>query len=277
MKLKLDKACHAIRKFTELKPSIGLVFGSGLGNIAETIKNPVFIPYHEIPEWPLSTVHGHDGRLVIGELEGQTVVAQQGRAHFFEGYSMQQITFPMRVMGSLGIKTVILTNAAGSCDHNYRKGDIMMLNDHINFPGMVGNNPLMGANDDSIGPRFLGLAQTYDKELRKKARAIAISNKIPLREGIYAALSGPHYETPAEIRMLKLIGANAVGMSTVHEVLVARHMGIRVMAFSGITDMAPDDVDTESESNHEEVIETGKILVPRFSTLLRALIKEIHL
>jgi purine-nucleoside phosphorylase len=271
-----EDAIRIIRERTDIIPEIGLVLGSGLGTLADTIENPVFIPYEDIPNWPLSTVHGHSGRLVIGTLEGRKVVAQQGRAHFYEGYSMQQITFPIRVMGFLGINTVILTNAAGGVDRSYKVGDIMLLNDHINFPGLAGHNPLMGANDESIGPRFVGLAQAYDRSLRVKARDLAKAHNLPMHEGVYAAVSGPAFETPAEIRMFQTIGANAVGMSTVHEVLVARHMGIRVMAFSGITNVAINQVDTEFETNHEEVLEAGKLLVPRLTTLLKALLKDMQ-
>jgi purine-nucleoside phosphorylase len=271
-----EDAIRIIRERTDIIPEIGLVLGSGLGTLADTIENPVFIPYEDIPNWPLSTVHGHSGRLVIGTLEGRKVVAQQGRAHFYEGYSMQQITFPIRVMGFLGINTVILTNAAGGVDRSYKVGDIMMLNDHINFPGLAGHNPLMGANDESIGPRFVGLAQAYDRSFRIKARELAKAHNLPMHEGVYAAVSGPAFETPAEIRMFQTIGANAVGMSTVHEVLVARHMGIRVMAFSGITNVAINQVDTEFETNHEEVLEAGKLLVPRLTTLLKALLKDMQ-
>jgi purine-nucleoside phosphorylase len=271
-----ENAISIIRERTDIIPEIGLVLGSGLGTLADTLENPVFIPYEDIPYWPLSTVHGHSGRLVIGTLEGCKVVAQQGRAHFYEGYSMEQITFPIRVMGFLGVKTVILTNAAGGVDRSYKVGDIMMLNDHINFPGLAGHNPLLGVNDDTIGPRFVGLAQAYDRELRVKARAIAKANNLPMHEGVYVAVSGPAFETPAEIRMFQTIGANAVGMSTVHEVLVARHMGIRVMAFSGITNVAINEVDSDFETNHEEVLEAGKLLVPRLTTLLKALLKDMR-
>jgi purine-nucleoside phosphorylase len=269
-----ETAVKIIRERTDIVPEFGLVLGSGLGPLADTIENPTFIPYEDIPKWPLSTVHGHSGRLVIGTLEGRQVIAQQGRAHFYEGYSMQQITFPIRVMGFLGIQTLILTNAAGGVDRSYHVGDIMMLNDHINMPGLAGHNPLIGPNDDDIGPRFVGLAQAYDRVLRHKAREVANANNLPLHEGVYAAVSGPAFETPAEIRMFQTIGANAVGMSTVHEVLVARHMGIRVAAFSGITNVAINQVDSDFETNHEEVLEAGELLVPRLTTLLRGILKE---
>jgi len=270
-----QNAVDAIRSKTTQTPTIGLVLGSGLGKLADTLENRTVIPYDEIPNWPKSTVHGHSGNLVIGDLEGQTVVAQQGRAHFYEGYTMKQITFPIQIMRLLGINTLILTNAAGGIDRNFNVGDVMLIQDHINFPGMAGNNPLMGLNDDSVGPRFVGMAQAYDRELRQKAREVAQENDIPMHEGVYAAVSGPAFETPAEIRMFGIIGANAVGMSTVHEVIVARHAGIRVMACSGITNVTIDQVDSDFETNHEEVLEAGLVIVPRLTTILRGVLRSL--
>lgn len=269
------QAVEQIRHKTSLQPQIGLVLGSGLGSLADTLENRVAIPYAEIPGWPLSTVHGHSGQLVIGHLEGQVVAAQQGRAHFYEGYTMQQVTFPIRVMHALGVNTVILTNAAGGLNKDYRVGDLMLLNDHINFVGMAGNNPLVGPNDDSIGPRFLGMAQTYDRDLRRLARQAANRSGITLHEGVYVCLAGPNFETPAEIRMLRGMGADAVGMSTVHEVIVARHAGMRVMACSGITNECIDQVDSEQETNHEEVLDAGKVLVPRLTAILRGVLRAL--
>lgn len=269
-----QKAVETIQQKTDLKPTIGLVLGSGLGTLADTLDNRVVIPYGEIPGWPKSTVHGHHGNLVIGELEGQIVAAQQGRAHYYEGYSMQEVTFPIRVMHFLGITTVILTNAAGGVNPDYRVGELMLIEDHINLPGMVGANPLMGPNDENIGERFVGLAQAYDRTLRTVAKDIATQNDVPLHSGVYCAVSGPSFETPAEIRMIRTIGADAVGMSTVHEVLVARHAGMRVMACSGITNEAIDAVDTEFETNHEEVLEAGKVIVPRLTTILKGVLKN---
>lgn len=270
-----QRAVEQIRLKTNLQPAIGLVLGSGLGGLADTLENRVAIPYAEIPGWPLSTVHGHSGQLVIGHLEGQVVAAQQGRAHFYEGYTMQQVTFPIRVMHALGVNTVILTNAAGGLNRNYRVGDLMLLNDHINFVGMAGNNPLVGPNDDSIGPRFLGMAQTYDRGLRQLAHQAAGEGGITLHEGVYVCLAGPNFETPAEIRMLRGMGADAVGMSTVHEVIVARHAGMRVMACSGITNECIDQVDSELETNHEEVLDAGKVLVPRLTAILRGVLRAL--
>ncbi len=267
-------AAEVIRERSSHKPAVGLVLGSGLGSLADSLADRVVIPYASIPGWPSSTVFGHQGNLVIGNLAGQTVAAQQGRAHFYEGYTMQELTFPIRVMQALGIGTVILTNAAGGINPTYAVGDVMLIEDHINFPGMVGANPLMGPNDDSLGERFVGLAQAYDRELRQLALEVAREEGIPLHSGVYCALSGPAFETPAEIRMLRMLGADTVGMSTVHEVLVARHGGLRVMACSGVTNVAIDTVDSAFETNHEEVLEAGKIIVPRLTAILKGVLKR---
>jgi purine-nucleoside phosphorylase len=270
-----DKAAAVIQNRTQLRPTIGLVLGSGLGGLADTLENRVVISYRDIPGWPQSTVPGHSGQLVIGHLEGCPVVAQQGRAHFYEGYTLQQVTFPMRVMHLLGVTMVILTNAAGGLNRDYQVGDLMLLNDHINFVGMGGHNPLVGPNDDSLGPRFPGMTQTYDRDLRQLARQIAREVGVRLHEGVYVCLSGPNYETPAEIRMLRTIGGDAVGMSTVHEVLVARHAGMRVMAYSGITNVCIDSVDTVLETSHEEVLDAGSILVPKLTAILRGVLRSL--
>lgn len=270
-----EKAADVIRQHTPQAPSVGLVLGSGLGSLADSLENRVAIPYKDIPGFPQSTVHGHSGQLVIGQLEGQTVIAQQGRAHFYEGYTTQEITFPIRVMLALGIHTLILTNAAGGINPAYAVGDLMLLNDHINFVGMTGSNPLMGPNDDTLGPRFVGMSQSYDRELRTLAHEAAKEAGIPLHEGVYTCLSGPNFETPAEIRMLRTIGSDTVGMSTVHEVLVARHQGIRVMACSGVTNVAIDSVDTDLDANHEEVLEAGVVIVPRLTAILRGVLKRL--
>ena len=270
-----EKAVSLIQDRITMQPAIGLVLGSGLGGLADTLTERVVIPYGEIPGWPQSTVPGHSGQLVIGRFEGKVVAAQQGRAHFYEGYSLQQVTFPIRVMHLLGIKTVILTNAAGGLNTTYRTGELMLLSDHINFAGMAGNNPLMGPNEDQFGPRFVGMVQTYDKDLRRLARDVAEKAGITLHQGVYVCLSGPNFETPAEIRMLRVLGGDAVGMSTVHEVLVARHMGMRVMACSGITNECIDSPDVELETNHEEVLDAGKVLVPKLTTILRGVIRAL--
>ncbi|MBL8164955.1 MAG: purine-nucleoside phosphorylase [Anaerolineae bacterium] len=268
-------AVELIRSRTSFRPEVGMVLGSGLGGLADTLTERVVIPYADIPGWPRSTVHGHSGNLVFGYLEGKPVVAQQGRAHFYEGYSMQQVTFPIRVMHLLGVKTLFLTNAAGGLNQNYRTGDLMLLNDHINFVGMVGSNPLMGPNDEQFGPRFLGMVQTYDRALRAVAKNVAREAGITLHEGVYVCLSGPNFETPAEIRMLRAIGGDAVGMSTAHEVLVARHAGMRVMACSGITNEGIDSPDVDLETNHEEVLDAGKVIVPRLTTILKGVLRHL--
>jgi purine-nucleoside phosphorylase len=270
-----DDAAAAVQARTSLKPAVGLVLGSGLGGLADTLEDQVAIPYEEIPGWPLSTVHGHSGKLVIGRLEGQIVVAQQGRAHFYEGYTMQQITMPIRIMRLLGAHTVILTNAAGGLNTDFVVGDLMLMNDHINFVGMAGLNPLVGPNDERFGPRFVGMTQSYDRHLRELAHQAAVEAGVTLREGVYVALAGPNFETPAEIRMLRMLGADAVGMSTVHEVLVARHAGMRVMACSGITNVAIDNINSNLEANHEEVLDAGKILVPKLTAVLKGVLKAM--
>lgn len=270
-----QKAVEVIRSKIRLQPTIGLVLGSGLGGLADAIEDAVSIAYEDIPGFPVSTVHGHSGRLVIGLLEGKPVLCQQGRTHFYEGYNMAQVTFAMRVMYFLGIETVILTNAAGGLNPHFHAGDLMLMTDHINFLGMSGSNPLMGKNDDTIGPRFPGMAQTYDRALRTLACQVAEEHGIPLQQGVYVGLSGPMFETPAEVRMLRILGADAVGMSTVNEVSVARHAGMRVLAFSSITNVAIDQIDTERETNHEEVLEIGAIIVPRLTALLRGVIRAM--
>ncbi len=270
-----DEAAAAVRERSSRQPRIGLVLGSGLGGLADALEQRDVIDSRELPGWPHSTVAGHSGNLVLGKLEGQSVVAQQGRVHFYEGYTPQQITFPVRVMIRLGIEILVLTNAAGGLRPDWRTGDLMLINDHINLTGMTGANPLMGPNDESFGPRFPGMSQAYDLELRQRAHQVAAQEDITLREGVYVCLSGPNFETPAEIRMLRVMGADAVGMSTAHEVVVARHAGIRVMACSGITNVAIDEVNSELEASHEEVLEAGLVLVPRLTALLRGVLRTL--
>lgn len=270
-----QNAIVAIQQHTPMRPTIGLVLGSGLGGLAGTLENRVAIPYEAIPGWPRSTVEGHSGQVIIGQLEGKTVFAQQGRAHFYEGYALEQVTFPIRVMHFMGVQTLILTNAAGGMNPAFRAGDIMVLNDHVNMVGMTGHNPLIGPNDETLGPRFPGMVQTYDRELRRLAHKIAGENDILLHEGVYTCVSGPSFETPAEIRMLRNMGGDTVGMSTAHEVIVARHAGMRVLAFSSVTNVAIDNVDDTGETNHEEVLETGQTIVPRLTTLLKGILREL--
>lgn len=271
-----EKAAAVIRNRTDLPVKVGLVLGSGLNVLADVLEDRVEIPYKDIPGFPQSTVEGHAGELVLGRLEGVPVITQKGRAHLYEGYSAQQITFPIRVMQMLGVNTLILTNAAGGLNTSFRVGDVMLLTDHINFVGMGGNNPLMGPNDPSLGVRFVGLAQTYDRRLRAEAVKVAAENNIRLQQGVYVCLSGPQFESPAEIRMLRTIGGDAVGMSTVHEVLVGRHAGMRVLAFSGITNECIDQIDTELETNHEEVLDASRILVPKLEAILRGVLRSLQ-
>ncbi len=268
-------AVEAIRSHTTFPAKVGVVLGSGLGGLADAVENAVSIPYSEIPGFPVSTVHGHAGELVIGTLEGSPVIVQRGRAHFYEGYTPLQVVFPVRVMHYLGIETLILTNAAGGVNAGYKVADVMILNDHINFVGMMGNNPLMGLNDEALGPRFPGMSQTYDRELRQYALRAAQANNVPHHEGVYMCLSGPTFETPAEIRMIRLLGGDAVGMSTVHEVIAARHAGMKVLAMSGITNECIDAIDTPLDTNHEEVLEAGKLLVPRMSAIIRGVLRSL--
>jgi purine-nucleoside phosphorylase len=271
-----EKAAAVIRNRTDLPVKVGLVLGSGLNVLADVLEDRMEIPYKDIPGFPQSTVEGHAGELVLGRLEGVPVITQKGRAHLYEGYSAQQITFPIRVMQMLGVNTLILTNAAGGLNTSFRVGDVMLIVDHINFVGMGGNNPLMGPNDPSLGVRFVGLAQTYDRHLRAQAVKVAAENNIDLQQGVYVCLSGPQFESPAEIRMLRTIGGDAVGMSTVHEVLVGRHAGMRVLAFSGITNECIDQIDTELETNHEEVLDASRILVPKLETILRGVLRSLQ-
>ena len=235
MKEKIEQAAAMIRKQSSIHPRIGLILGSGLGVLADEIEEAVVIPYAKIPHFPVSTVEGHAGRLVLGRLEGQAVVAMQGRFHLYEGYSLEEVTFPIRVMKRLGVETVLITNAAGGINESFQAGDLMLIRDHINF---MFRNPLVGPNDPELGDRFPDMTEAYDADLRRLAKKVAEKLGIDLKEGVYAAMLGPSYETPAEIRMLRTVGGDAVGMSTVPEVIVARHAGIRVLGLSCIANMA---------------------------------------
>lgn len=270
-----ERAAAIIRGHTRHHPDIGLVLGSGMKGLADELQDADVIPYAAIPGWPPSTAPGHVGELVIGRLEGQTVMTQRGRAHFYEGYSMQQVTFAIRVMHFVGVHTLILTNAAGGLNKSYHVGDLMLINDHINFVGMTGSNPLIGLNDSELGPRFPGMSHSYDRALTKTALRIAGENSVPAHEGVYVCLSGPAYETPAEVRMLQMMGGDAVGMSTVHEVLVARHMGMRVLACSGISNLAIDHLEAEGDPNEQEVLDAGAVLVPRLTTVLKGVLRTL--
>ncbi|MCC7360881.1 MAG: purine-nucleoside phosphorylase [Anaerolineales bacterium] len=267
-----DEAAAAIRARTAHQPRIGLVLGSGLGSLAEAVEQPDVISAADIPYWPPSTVEGHQGRLLIGRLEGQTVLVQQGRAHRYEGHSMQRVTLPIRVMQRLGLEAVILTNAAGAINPAFRPGDVMLITDHLNFMGMAGDSPLRGPNDPSLGPRFPDMSQAYDRDLRRVALAVAEAEGLTLHQGVYICLGGPSFETPADLRFLRLIGADAVGMSTVPEVTVARHGGLRVLGFSGISNAA--NLDGSTITTHAEVLEAGRTIVPKLTALVRGVLRR---
>jgi purine-nucleoside phosphorylase len=267
-----EESAAAIRARTRQRPTIGLVLGSGLGGLAEAVQGADIISSADIPNWPQSTVQGHLGRLVIGQLEGQTVLVQQGRAHYYEGLSMQQATLPIRVMQLLGVETVILTNAAGAINPAFRPGDLMLLTDHINFLGMAGVSPLRGPNDDTLGPRFPDMSQVYDRALRELALEVAEANGLRLHQGVYVCLAGPSFETPADLRFLRLAGADAVGMSTVPEATVARHGGLRVLGLSGISNAA--NLDGNGVTTHEEVLAAGRTLVPKLTGLLTGVLRR---
>jgi purine-nucleoside phosphorylase len=251
------------------------VLGSGLNVLADQVQQPDVIPYGDIPHFGTSTVAGHAGRLVIGELAGVTVCVMQGRLHFYEGYSMQQVTLPVRVMQRLGIGTLILTNAAGGLNPTFAAGDLMVLSDHINFLGMAGHNPLSGPNLDALGPRFPAANRIYTKRLRDLAMKVAAYEEINLQSGTYVVLSGPNFESPAEVRMWRMLGGDAVGMSTVPEALVAHHAGMEVLAISTITNMGVDVVDADAEPTHEDVVAAGAIIVPRLTALLLGVLREM--
>jgi purine-nucleoside phosphorylase len=269
----IEKAAQQVRKGSKQKPRVGLILGSGLGPLAESIEKPDFIPYSDIPGWPISSVPGHVGRLAIGTLEAQPVIVMQGRTHYYEGYDMPRLGLPVRVMQHMGIEILIVTNAAGGVNPNFEPGDLMMLTDHLNFLGMAGQNPLRGPNLDSLGPRFPDMSQVYDRKLHSIARQVAAEESIQLREGVYCCLAGPSFETPADLRFLREIGVDAVGMSTVPEAIVARHGGTRVMGVSGISNKA--NLDGNTETTHEEVLEAGRILVPKLTKLIRGVLRKL--
>jgi purine-nucleoside phosphorylase len=269
----IDEAVDAIRRRTSYQPRVGLILGSGLNNLAESVQKADIIPYGELPNWPVSTVQGHAGRLVIGELEEQNVLVMQGRIHFYEGYSISQITLPVRAMLRLGLEMMFVTNAAGGVNPDFVPGDVMLITDHLNLLGMTGINPLIGPNIDELGPRFPDMSQAYDPPLMEIARRVASGENVLLREGVYCALSGPSFEGPADLRFLRIAGADAVGMSTVPEVIVARHGGMRVLGLSGISNKA--NLDGSSITTHEEVIEAGKLITPKVEKIIRGVLRSI--
>lgn len=267
---KIVESANYIKSKTDIKPTIGLILGSGLGVLGDEIENAVEISYDKIPNFPVSTVEGHKGQLVIGQLEGKNVVAMQGRFHFYEGYAMQETTFPVRVMKALGVETVFVTNAAGGANKSFKPGDLMIINDHLNLGG---TNPLIGANDNRLGPRFPDMSSAYTPEYIKLARECAKELDINVKEGVYAFFTGPTYETPSEVKMARIMGADAVGMSTAPEVIVASHSGLKVVGISCITNMAAGILD--QPLNHEEVIETTQRVKQQFLSLVKSIVNKI--
>jgi purine-nucleoside phosphorylase len=269
----MDRIADEIRGRISIQPVIGLILGSGLGPLSESIQDPTVIPYNELPGWPLSTVEGHAGELIIGKLEGKDVLVMNGRIHYYEGYEMSQVTLPIRVMQRLGIEIVVVTNAAGGINQDFNPGNPMLITDHLNLLGMAGPNPLRGPNLEEFGTRFPDMSQAYDRKLIEIARKVAKELDITLYEGIYVCLAGPTFETPADLRFLLNAGVDAVGMSTVPEVIVANHGGQRVLGISGITNQS--NLYGEAETTHEEVIETGKLLAPKMMKLIRGILRAL--
>jgi purine-nucleoside phosphorylase len=269
----IDRAAEFIRNRKTIEPDCAIILGSGLGSVSESVQKAEIIQYDLIPHWPATTVKGHIGRLVIGYLENKPVLVMQGRSHYYEGYSMAEVSFPIRVLQRLGISKLIVTNAAGAINPNYQPGDLMLITDHINLIGMAGLNPLRGPNQDTLGPRFPDMSQAYDREYLGIAAKVARDNAILLHQGCYVCLAGPSFETPADLRFLKIIGADAVGMSTVPEVITARHGSLRVIGISGISNKA--NLDGSTITTHEEVLEAGRVVVPKLNSLIQGIVKKI--
>ena len=269
---KVNEAASYILKVSGQKPALGLILGSGLGVLAEEIENPTIIPYSDIPHFPVSTVEGHAGQLVVGTLAGKTVAAMQGRFHYYEGYSMQEVTFPVRVMKAMGISHVLVTNAAGGVNESFKPGDLMIITDHINY---MGAHPLIGPNHSEFGPRFPDMTSAYTKELVQLAEEVASKQNIAIQKGVYIGFTGPTYETPAEVRMARILGGDAVGMSTVPEVIVAAHGGMKVLGISCITNMAAGILDQPLA--HDEVIETTEKVKSTFLTLVKTIVADMKI
>jgi purine-nucleoside phosphorylase len=258
----LDEAIRLIHGRTALRPAIGVVLGSGLGAFADTLDDATAVPFREIPHFPASTVAGHSGALVVGRARGAPVAVMKGRVHHYEGYPLAEVVFPVRVLGRLGVRTLVVTNAAGAINPAFRPGELMILEDHINLLG----NPLIGPNEEALGPRFFDMSEAYDRPLREAAAAACSAAGVPCHRGVYIAVPGPSYETPAEIRMARTLGADAVGMSTVPEVIAARHMGMRVLGLSCLTNMAAGV--SAGKLDHREVLETGERVMPALLEVL---------
>jgi purine-nucleoside phosphorylase len=265
-------AVAAIRKQISAEPDLGLILGSGLSSLADAVEDATALAYGDIPGFPVPSVEGHAGRLVIGWLEGKAVAVLQGRVHYYEGRSMAEITLPVRVLQLLGVRILMVTNAAGGLRPGFQPGDVMLISDHINLVGLGGQNPLRGPNLDQLGPRFPDMTVAYDPDLRKLAGKVAGEAGLIVHEGVYAFVAGPNYETPAELRYLRQIGADAVGMSTVPEVIAARHGSTRVLGISGITNVPSLEGKPQATTTHEEVLAAGKVLVPRMETIMRGVL-----
>jgi len=271
----LQQAADHIRRQTDHQPTIGLILGSGLGPLADEIGQADRIPYATIPHFPPAGVAGHAGQLIIGRLQERAVLAMQGRTHFYEGHPMQTITMPIRVMQLLGINTLIVTNASGGLNPAFQMGDLMLITDHINLTGLAGFNPLRGPNRAQFGPRFPSMVAPYDLDLQELAKEVAQQAGIPLQEGVYVNVAGPSFETPAEIRFLRTIGADAVGMSTAPEVVVANHGGMRVLGFSGIANMAITSPSKDIETTHEEVLAGINLLTQKLVTIVKGVLGQL--
>jgi len=270
LKAKVAESVEFINQKSKVKPKIAIILGTGLGRLAEDIEEKEIIPYSEIPNFPVSTVQSHSGNLVLGKLGNKEVVAMQGRFHYYEGYSLKEVTFPVRVMKKLGADTIIISNAAGGMNRFFKRADLMLITDHIN---LFGDNPLIGPNDEELGPRFPDMSEAYSQKLIELAKKVALKEKIRLREGVYVGLTGPTLETPAEYRFLISIGADAVGMSTVPEVIVANHMGMKVLGISCITDLAIDGVIVKTSV--EEILKAASDAEPIMTKLIEKVIKKI--
>jgi purine-nucleoside phosphorylase len=270
----IDQAAEVVKSKLHYKPRIGLILGSGLAGLADAIEKPDHVLFKDIPNWPDATAPGHIGRLVVGKLENQEVMVLQGRLHYYEGYSMAEVTLPIRVMQRLGIEILVLTNAAGAVNPAYEAGDVMLINDHIGLLTMVGPNPLRGPNLPEFGVRFPDVSQVYDRKLLAQVRKAAEETNTPIQEGVYMNLSGPSFETPAELRFLRVVGADAVGMSTVSEAIVAVHGKTRVVGLSGISNKAS--LDGSTVTSGEEVLEAGKVLVPKMERILRSFLRNLE-
>jgi len=265
---RLDEAAALVRRRSSLRPAIGVVLGSGLGAFADALEEAVAVPFAEIPHFPASTVVGHSGALVVGRSRGVPVAVMKGRVHFYEGYGLDQVVFPVRVLGRLGVKSLVLTNAAGAINPAFAAGDLMVIEDHLNLLG----NPLLGPNEEALGPRFPDMSEVYDRGLRDVAEAACRAASVRCHRGVYVSLPGPSYETPAEIRMFRTMGADAVGMSTVPEAIAARHMGMRVAGLSCLTNMAAGV--TERKLDHREVLETGERVKAGLLEVLARIVTE---